>query len=182
MYAAADSWLPAESMSIISKSGKYVVHIVPGESLGEVYGFGGEKIGQHAKARYYRYRNDAYEKYSEFDLLNPISPVIAEVANNGNLITIDNWHNIGYGYVIVVYSSKGQVINKYSLSNIYKESDLGGIERSTSSLWWRCKEIPPEMERHNRNYIIHDFAGNKLSLDVKSGEINSETGFGSCSK
>jgi len=182
MYAIADSWLPAESTSIISKSGKFVVNIEPGVSLGEVYGFGGEKIGQHAIARYYRYRNDAYEKYSEFDLLNPISPVIAEVANNGNLITIDNWHNIGYGNVIVIYSSKGQVIKKYSLSDIYKESDLGGMERTISSLWWRCNEIPPSMERRNRNYIIHDFAGNKFFLDVKSGEIMSEAGFGGCSK
>ena len=112
--------------------------------------------------------------------MSPISPYIAEVANNGNLITIDNWHNLGYGYVIVLYSSKGKVLKKYKLSDIYEETELRKFRRSASSLWWRCREVSSYLERRNRYYIIHDAIGNKLSLDVKSGEIKSEAGLNEC--
>lgn len=182
MLAIADSWLPAKVIAKISESGNYVVKVIPGESLGEVSGYAGEKTGKHAKTEYYRYRNDAYEKYSEFNLLNPISPVVVDVANNGNLITLDNWHNIGIGYVITIYSAKGKIIKKYKLNDLYEKTKLNTIKMSTSSIWWRCERFPPHMNPNNRSYIIYDFTGNMIEVDIKSGDIKTIIGAVRCSK
>ena len=98
-HVAADSWVPAKLKVQISQNGKYVVSVMPGDSMGDVYGFSGAKIGKYAKAHYFRCVDDEYKKSREFGLVNPISPLFIAITDRGILITLDNWHNMGYSCV-----------------------------------------------------------------------------------
>ncbi|MBC3928949.1 hypothetical protein [Undibacterium sp. CY21W] len=74
------------------------MRVIPGKNLGEVSGFSGEKKGQPARAVYYRItETDNYVKFQEVELLNPIAPVDFAVSDAGELVTLDNWHNMGIG-------------------------------------------------------------------------------------
>jgi hypothetical protein len=65
--------------------------------VGDTIGFAGQKKGRYATAEFYRRAKDrSYRLIIEASLLNPVAPVEFLVADNGHLVTIDNWHNVGY--------------------------------------------------------------------------------------
>ena len=67
--AHADSWPGPVEAGVASPDGRIVVRIIPGESLGEVYGFSSAKKGAHARAKYYRLSDaDEYLKYQNVEL------------------------------------------------------------------------------------------------------------------
>ncbi len=179
-YVVADSWAPANLKAEISQNGRYVVRVIPGDSMGDVYGFGGSKKGSYAKAEYYKYTNEGYIKFREFELLNPISPLFVAITNTGSLITLDNWHNMGYGEVVIIYKPNGSVIKKYKLTDIYTESQLKMIRMTTSSLWWRCKSARPFYDAHSNTLVVNDALGGRLEIDVSIGRKNYSGKGGSC--
>ncbi len=134
--ARADSWSSAKVAGLASPSGKFVVRVVPGSNLDAVYGFSGAQKGKAATATYYRLDSMAnYEKIQEISLLNPIAPVFAAVTDAGELITLDNWHNMGIGdSVVVVYTSDGKVRRSYRLADIYTEGEIKKNWRKASRL------------------------------------------------
>ena len=73
------------------------------------------------------------------NLINSISPVEALVSNNGKrIITIDNWHSVGYGIdVFVVYNEKGELIKRYKLDD-FTLFPINNYMFSISSIWWDC--------------------------------------------
>jgi hypothetical protein len=70
-------------------------------------------------------------------LLNPVAPVEFFVTDNGVLITLDNWHNMGYGKVVVFYTPDGKPIRAYELSDLFTKSEIEGFSHSVSSIRWR---------------------------------------------
>lgn len=171
MSAEADSWVSPEEAGIASPDGRVIVRIIPGDSLGEVYGFAGAEKGQHARALYYRLSNaDDYTKYQETTLLNPIAPVFFAVGNDGALVTLDNWHNMGYGNAVTVYSKDGKVVKSYALADIYDEKQIQNMVISTSSIWWRCRELPV-LNSYSNKLSLFDALGQTLEIDLNTGEI-----------
>jgi hypothetical protein len=53
------------------------------------------------------------------------------------LITLDNWHNMGYGKTVAFYSPVGKPIRAYGLSDLFTQSEIDGFRHSVSSIWWR---------------------------------------------
>jgi hypothetical protein len=73
--AQADNWPGPVTREVFSRSGEYFVRVVPGESLGDTYGFASAKKGRYARAEFYRRGADrAYRLVAEAALLNPIAP------------------------------------------------------------------------------------------------------------
>jgi hypothetical protein len=141
--ARADDWPGAVPSGVASPDGKTVVRILPGDSLGDVVGFAGAKKGQPARAVFYRLEGeDRYVKYQEAKLLNPIAPVVHAVSNTGELVTLDNWHNMGYGKVVGVYAADGRLRRSYTLAELYSPEEIRRMTMSTSSIWWRCSSSP----------------------------------------
>lgn len=149
-----------------------VVRVLPGSNLGAVYGFGGARKGEAARAIFYRLDAAAnYVKVREVSLLNPIAPVFAAVADSGELVTLDNWHNMGIGdSVIVVYSPDGTVLRKYRLADVYTESEIAKFNRTTSSIWWRC-EIQTGFETRTSSVEFADELGGNVEVNVKTGVV-----------
>jgi hypothetical protein len=168
----ADSWPAAKVAGVASPTGQVVVRVVPGMNLDATYGFSGAQKGAAATAVFYRLDPAAnYVKYREISLLNPIAPVFAAVSDSGELVTLDNWHNMGLGdSVVVVYSPEGTVRRSYRLNDIYAESEIKAFDRSTSSIWWRCPS-PPIFEPRTSALELMDAVGANVEISLKTGAV-----------
>jgi hypothetical protein len=167
----ADSWRAANVSGMASPSGHVVVRVIPSTNLGEVYGFAVERKGKPATAVYYRLgAGDNYVKYQEVSLLNPIAPIFFAVSDASELVTLDNWHNMGIGKTVVVYRADGQVLRSYELGQIYTVAELQNIRRSVSSIWWRCSS-PPFLEQHTSVLEFEAELGFNVEVNLKTGVL-----------
>jgi hypothetical protein len=133
----ADDWPGAVTREVFSANRSYFVRISPGESLGETVGFAGAKLGKHAVAEFFHVQTDrGYRLDREIELLNPIAPVDFFVSNAGDLITLDNWHNVGYGSVLSLYRPDGKLVKAYKLAELFPKSQLDSFPHSISSIRW----------------------------------------------
>ena len=179
--ARADSWSAATVKTVASESGDIVVRVTPGNSIGDTYGFSGAPRGKFASAQWFRYRDGRYEPYQTAVLLNPVAPLQVAVADDGAVVTLDNWHNVGYGEVVVIYGSDGKVRQKYGLKDLYPVETIEEMVRSTSSIWWRCTTDELKIDRGNA-VRIDDTLGGRLTFQLGSGKRGYEAGAGKCRK
>lgn len=136
--ANADSWASPRVREVFSESREYFVRVLPGESLGETFGFAGEKKGRYATAEFYRRAKDrSYQLVADATLLNPVAPLEFLVADSGHLVTIDNWHNVGYGKVVCIYDARGKPIRSYELRELFQSEEIKRFPQSVSSIHWR---------------------------------------------
>jgi hypothetical protein len=168
----ADSWPEPKPAGMASPGGNVVVRIVPGASIGDVYGFGGSPKGQYATAIFYRLNKDGeYARYQDIFLLNPVAPVDFAVSDNGELVTLDNWHNLGVGKIIVVYRPNGKVLRSYNLAEIYGNAEIQKLSASVSSISWRCP-MAPILEPRSASIEFADVLGNSIGVNLKTGELS----------
>ena len=133
----ADDWAPARVTEVFSKNRDYFVRVVPGESIGETVGFKGAKVGKHAHAEVFHVQPDrGYKLDGEIELLNPVAPVEFLVSNAGDTVTLDNWHNVGYGSVLALYQPDGKLVKAYKLADLFPKSEADSFPQSISSIWW----------------------------------------------
>ena len=123
--ARADSWLPAQIKEVFSQSREWFVRVTPGDSLGDTVGFAGSPKGKPARAEFYRRARDrSYRLTQEITLHNPVAPVMFLVTDRGYLVTFDNWHNMGFGKVIVSYSPAGRVVFAGELKDLFWAEEI----------------------------------------------------------
>lgn len=170
--AIADSWPPAKAAGLASPTGQIVVRVIPGSNVNAVYGFSGLENGKTATATFYRLDSTAnYQTVREIFLLNPVAPVFAVIADSGELVTLDDWHNMGVGNAVaVVYSPGGKVLRSYRLADIYTEVEIKKFDRSVSSIWWRCPS-PPVFEPRTGVLVFMDAFGANVGISIKTGSI-----------
>lgn len=132
-----DQWISPRPIEAQSPNGLYKVRTRPGSSLGDSVGFEGDSKGEFAKAEW---TGPKGEKRT-FTLLNPISPVDIVLLDDGTLLTFDNWHNMGYGAVLVSYSAKGAVKWSHPLEELLPKEVLERVPTSVSSRWWRKQPL-----------------------------------------
>src|SRR5580765_8513124 len=136
--AQGDDWPAPVIREVFSPSRAYFVRVVPGKSLGDTVGFSGAPKGPFATAEFYRLEKDrSYRLAATASLLNPVAPVEFLVTDDGFLITLDNWHNTGYGKVVALYTREGKPIRAYELSDLFTNSEIEGFGHSVSSIPWR---------------------------------------------
>ncbi len=141
-FAWADSWAAPRVVEVFSESRERFVRMLPGENLGATIGFAGAKKGRTATAEFYRRARDhSYQRIAEVSLLNPISPVELLVANNGHLVAVDNWHNLGYGQAVSLYDATGNLIRSYGLRDLFQSQEIANFPHSVSSIHWRSGPV-----------------------------------------
>lgn len=177
---SADSWVAATPNVVASPDGDTLVRVVPGQSLGDTVGFSGAGKGEFARATYYRRNtgNDTYEAFRTIELGNPIAPVDAYVNNTGMLVTLDNWHNAGYGKVVVIYDRNGELLRSLELEDLYSDSEIGRILTSVSSRWWRCASVMPWIS--DGEFWLRDSFGGEFRFDLATGKYTYEESPDSC--
>jgi len=166
----ADDWAGPQTKEMFSASREYFVRVTPGESLGDTFGFAGEKKGKYAAAEFYHRNQDrSYSLVAEAVLLNPVAPVEFFVSNNGRLATIDNWHNVGYGKVVSIYDSRGKVVRSYELSDLFQDEEIKAFGRSVSSINWR--NGPAYIRQDQKTLLITVKSGADLLFGLETGRF-----------
>jgi hypothetical protein len=179
----ADSWVAATPTINASRDANILVRVAPGSNLGAVVGFEGEKKGVNATATWFKYDGANYRKLHEATLLNPIAPVDVEVANSGAIVTLDNWHNMGYGPVIANYSAEGKLLKAYKLDEIFSAEEIKSIQHTVSSIWWRCENSSrPYWDNTNSTLTVNDALNGTITIELKNGSIHRERDADSCPK
>ena len=136
--AQGDEWPAPVIREVFSQSRAYFVRVVPGKSFGDTVGFSGVAKGPFATAEFYHLERDrSYRLAATASLLNPVAPAEFLVTDNGFLITLDNWHNMGYGKVVALYTPAGKAIRAYELSDLFTKGEIEGFDHSVSSIQWR---------------------------------------------
>lgn len=174
--AKSDKW-PLPSVKFpVSSDGQYLAKIKPGTSVGDTVGFSGFAKGAFATAIIYKYDfgSDSYQKVSDFSLKNPVAPMDVLISRYGRVVTIDNWHNLGYGKVLVIYDVTGKVLVEKELSDFYSVDKLEKIPQTVSSKWWRC--YSPALSEDEQSVEIVDFMQRTITISMRDGgvKINSE--------
>jgi hypothetical protein len=167
--ARADSWAAATTKEAFSRSREYFVRVVPGESLGDTFGFAGAKKGRYASAEFYRRAADrSYRLVAEVSLLNPVAPVEYFVSDEGHLATVDNWHNVGYGKVVSIYDAAGKLVRAYDLGDLFEPREVESFPHSVSSIHWR--KGPLYVRQDQTTLLITVRSGVDFLFGLQSGE------------
>jgi len=166
----ADDWAGPQTKEVFSASREYFVRVIPGESLGDTFGFAREKKGKYAAAEFYRRHQDrSYRLVAEAVLLNPVAPVEFFVSNDGRLATIDNWHNVGYGKVVSMYDPRGKVVQSYELSDLFQDEEIKAFGRSVSSIHWR--NGPAYIRQDQKTLLITVKSGGDFLFGLETGRF-----------
>ena len=177
----ADDWPGPKREEVFSQNGLRFVRILPGESVGDTYGFAGAKKGLYARTEFYlRQPNRSYKMIADVELLNPVAPVSSMLSDTGALITFDNWHNAGYGKVVVIYSATGKSLAARELEDLYDDETLATLPMSTSSRWWRCRPMGWSDVDGQAKVFVHDRLGGYFVFDLTDGSHRDEPGSAPC--
>ena len=169
-HPRADSWPSPQVKEVFSASRDWFVRVTPGLSIGETVGFAGAAKGKHATAEFYRRAPDrSYQLSREISLANPVAPVLFLVTDRGYLVTLDNWHNMGYGKAVASYAPDGRTVVAVELKDMFPPADIATFRTSVSSIWWRT-ETAYVRDGQQSIYVALDDKGSELILDPEAGQ------------
>jgi hypothetical protein len=153
-----------------SESREHFVRILPGESLGDTFGFAGAKKGRYATAEFYRRARDrSYQLVAQVSLLNPVAPIELLVADSGHVVAVDNWHNVGYGKVVSIYDAHGKLIRAYELRDLFQPTEIKRFPHSVSSIHWR--HGPVYIRPDQKTALITVSSGADFLFGLETGEF-----------
>lgn len=169
----ADEWPGPQIREVFSKDRNYFVRVVPGASWGDTNGFAGSPKGAYATAVFYHRSGDgSYALGATVTLLNPVAPVEFFVTERGYLLTLDNWHNLGYGKVVALYGADGAPIKSYELADLFSGEEIANFEHSASSIWWH--KGPAFLDVDGKSLFVSlDDKGTDLVVDATFGTYRS---------
>jgi len=78
--------------------------------------------------------------------------VAVYVSNHGDLVTLDNWHNEGYGAVLVLYHWDGKIVKSYQLADLFSKKEIDSFPMSVSSIWWH--KGPTYIKEDNKDFYM----------------------------
>ncbi|HEV8148518.1 MAG TPA: hypothetical protein VGP79_19140 [Bryobacteraceae bacterium] len=165
-----DDWPAPQIREVFSQSREFFVRVNPGSSIGDTVGFGNSPKGPYANAEFYRRQPDrSYRLTATVLLQNPVAPVEFFVTNGGMLITLDNWHNNGYGKVVVFYGPNGDPIRSYTLADLFSPDEIRAFSHSVSSIAWRQSLKAYVRSGDETFYITGNQPGAGFVFEVNSG-------------
>ncbi len=166
--ALADSWANPMVREVFSASRNHFVRVTPGNSLGDVVGFAGAEKGAFARAEFYRRQPDrSYRLMATTTLVNPVAPVEYFVSDEGRLVTLDNWHNRGYGKVLALYDAGGGLVKAYALTDLFAKDEIDSSPHSVSSIAWHLG--PVTINKDQRTLYLMVASGRDLVLGLETG-------------
>jgi hypothetical protein len=168
--AFADDWPSPQTREVFSASRDHFVRITPGDSWGDLQGFKGANKGAYATAEFFRRDADGnYRRTAHTTLRNPVAPVEFSVSNDGRLITLDNWHNMGYGTAIAIYAPDGKIVKAYTLADIFTAEEIEAFPHSVSSIHWH--KGPAYINKDEKTFYLMIKDGDDLILGLETGRF-----------
>lgn len=168
--ARADDWPAPVVREVFSTSRDHFVRVTPGTSVGDLRGFAGANKGPYAVAEFFRRDSDGgYRPTARTTLLNPVAPVEFMVANDGRLVTLDNWHNKGYGTAVAIYGADGKVVKAYTLADIFSAEEIEAFPHSVSSIHWH--DGPAYINKDEKTFYLMIKSGDDLVVGLETGNF-----------
>jgi hypothetical protein len=165
----ADQWPAPQTREVWSQSRDYFVRVIPGKSIGETVGFRGAPTGPSARAELYRRAaGRSYRLAWTVSLVNPVAPIDLFLTDRGYLVTLDNWHNMGYGKIVVFYSPDGKLLRAHVLDDLFPAAEIDKLPRSVSSIWWRKQAAYVRPDQQSL-YVSVDDGGRELIFETETG-------------
>lgn len=168
--ARADSWAPPSVQVVASESGEHLVRVEPG------------RRGQDPP-RAVLYRHDAgsesYLRRVAYALPQRVAPVDVLLADDGTLVALDEWAQVGRGIVVVtVHDAAGRMKRSYTLQALLGKAAAAAAPSSVSSTWWRCGK--PSLIAGGRVLRVVTYDEGELRIDLRDGKVEHERGSGRC--
>lgn len=167
--ARADSWAPPQVKVQASESGGYLVRVEPGRHV-------------RKPARVVIYRHDAgderYTQSTAYPLSHAVAPVDIVLANDGTLVTLDEWAAMGRGIVLIVHAADGTPLHRYTLPKLLGEKAALAAPSTVSSTWWRCGE--PGLIAGGYVLRVTTYDEGELRVDLRDGAVDYTPGHGRC--
>ncbi len=91
------------------------------------------------------------------------------VANDGGLVTLDNWHNTGYGTAVAIYAADGKLVKAYALADIFDKQEIEAFAQSVSSIHWH--KGPAYINKDEKTFYMMIKSGNDLVLGLETGRF-----------
>jgi tetratricopeptide (TPR) repeat protein len=152
--AYADQWVAPTARTLTSPNGKLQAVITPstdGKSHASVAI--GPKLGTAKKRA----------------LDDPWMPVDALLFDDGSLLTLDHWHQLGYGDVATLYGADGHVRWTRTLEQLIGAQLVDRAPHSVSSIWWRKQPFEWTLATDGKSGTITLFDENQLKLGLADG-------------
>jgi hypothetical protein len=123
----------------------------------------------HARSEHYRRQEDrSYRLVAECELANPVAPTDFLVTDSGFLVTVDNWHNLGFGTVLASYAPDCKRIAALQLSDLFSPEEIAAMRHSVSSIHWRHPAVYVRTDRRSIQLTV-DQQGAGIVFEPESG-------------
>lgn len=166
--ARADSWAPPGVQVEASASGGYLVRVEPGRR-------------EPGLARAMLYRHDAvlesYVRQVAYPLPYRLAPVDILLTDDGALVIMDEWGEVGRGVVLYVHDAAGKLIHNFTLQELLGDAAVAAPS-TIGSTWWRCGK--PSLIAGGRVVHVTTYDNGELRLDLETGQVRHEPSQGRC--
>jgi hypothetical protein len=171
----ADCPRPPPVQENTSPDGRLSVRIITGEGWGRR-----STEVQHATAEWYRFGGGDPKKIRTTTLVNRFAPYLFKFNNDGALITLEDWCGGGNGSnVVVIYSSSGNVVKKYALTDLYSSTKRHRFWETGEGTEWLCSDSSLEL-RSLREATVDDAIGGRFVFDLVTGAFRYEPDVTTC--
>jgi len=166
--AQADSWAEPELKTVAAENAMYLARIEPGHT---------GRGSAHATLYLYDAHADGYRKLVRYALQDDWLPVTALLSNDGSLVTLDHWAEVGTGVVLHVYDVQGNIRSQHTLRELIGDA-AGKAPSSVSSTWWRCGA--PFFIDGGKRVRVKTFDEGSLDIDLANDTWEYSPAKGSC--
>jgi tetratricopeptide (TPR) repeat protein len=147
--ALADQWISPTEKTVVSPNKKLQAKVTPaddGKSGATV------TIGKQT-----------------FTLASPWMPVDVVLFDDGTLLTLDQWHQLGHGDVATLYSRDGKIRWNKTLVQLIGQKGVDGAQASVSSIWWRHMPIEYVVAKDGKSIAITMHDENQVKIELRDG-------------
>lgn len=96
-------------------------------------------------------------------------PVDVVLFDDGSLLALDHWHQLGYGKVATLYERDGKIRWSKTLVELVGQAVVDHAQHSVSSIWWRKTPVEWSLAKDGKSGLITLFDENQLQLVLRDG-------------
>jgi tetratricopeptide (TPR) repeat protein len=152
--ARADEWMAPKVRTVVSPNGKLQAVITPAPDASSV---ATAAIGPKGGTA------------TTFTLATTWSPVDVVLFDDGSLLALDHWHQLGYGKVATVYERDGKVRWTKTLAELAGQAFVDAAPHSVSSIWWRKTPLEWTLATNGKSGVVTLHDENQLEIVLRDG-------------
>lgn len=106
----------------------------------------------------------------EGPLANELMPAAAVVSMEGELVTLNEYANLGFRHAVVIYDRAGALVRSWALEELLSPQELAAVDRSVSSRWW-TRGAEYHFVRDPARFYVVPARGRALEFSLSDGSF-----------